>query len=229
MSTSIGNSHTVDLGVTPPARTPHWTSALWQMRGIGLFRILRTNLFHRTHYYLMSRPLREVPETTAARSPITFRPGTQTDIDALVRALPDADPETRHHLLIRLHFYNQGFESFYIGDTPDGNLAYLQWLIRPDDACVQSRFFHRAYQPLRRDQVLVENAFCFTRYRGLGLLPQLTLQLLRTAQEEGYKWAVTYIRGDNLTSLRQFTDLGFRFAHMIREYKILGTRFRNIH
>lgn len=75
---------------------------------------------------------------------------------------------------------------------------------------------------------MIENAFTFPPYRGLGYLLSGTLQLLDQARERGYRSAVCYIRKDNLKSINEFSKMGFKITKMVTEYKFFGKTWRTL-
>jgi hypothetical protein len=140
--------------------------------------------------------------------------------------LPELSPSNRKELLVRLLFYEAGFEHCYIAYTADGDLAAIQWLLRPhENKQLQARFPHRFY-PIGPRQVMIENAFVFPDSRSVGVLRIITMHLLATALSEGYTHAVTYIPKEKIASLNAFIALGFKIRKLTRERKLLGSTRR---
>jgi L-amino acid N-acyltransferase YncA len=98
----------------------------------------------------------------------------------------------------------------------------MQWIIYPDENDIIAKYYLNRFKLLKNNQILLENAFTFPRYRGLGLFAAVTSDLLEKAKDEGYKSAITYIRKNALDSLNEFMKQGFKLNAIIREYKILG-------
>ena len=69
---------------------------------------------------------------------------------------------------------------------------------------------------------MLENAFTFPRFRGLGLLPVVSAELLTIARDQGYKYAIVYIQKNQIVALNVFVNLNFKIRKMVREYKIFG-------
>ncbi len=90
------------------------------------------------------------------------------------------------------------------------------------------KHYRRRFLPLGSSEVMLENSFTFPAYRGRGLMPFATWQLLNKARELGYRRAVTYIRKEKIDPLNQFLRMGFSIKKIVREYKLLGYARRSL-
>jgi hypothetical protein len=147
---------------------------------------------------------------------------TPDDIPQLLSVVPSLEDADRKELLARIYFYDLGFSKLYSVKIEDGEIAYIQWLITPEDNPVIRARYHRLFFELKPRQVLLENVFTFPRYRGLGYLPFATEQLLVKAREMGYQTVIVYIRNDKITTLNEFVNMGFRFANLLRIIQVFG-------
>ena len=77
--------------------------------------------------------------------------------------------------------------------------------------------------PLKPDEVLLEFAYTFTPFRGLGVMGDAMGQLLRVAAQSGARWARTYVSDDNIPSLRGCSKVGFELDHVRTTTNRLGT------
>ena len=75
---------------------------------------------------------------------------------------------------------------------------------------------------------MLENSFTFPAYRGRGLMPVATWQLLNKARELGYRRAVTYIRKEKIDPLNLFLHMGFSIKRIVREHKLVGGAWRTL-
>ena len=146
---------------------------------------------------------------------------TPDDIPQLLSTVSSLEEADRKELMARIHFYDLGFSKLY-GVKTDGDIAYIQWLITPEDNPVIRARYHRLFFELKPRQVLVENVFTFPPYRGLGYLPFATEQLLVKARDMGYQTVIAYIRNDKLATLNEFVNMGFRFANRMRIVQVFG-------
>lgn len=180
------------------------------------------NIFAVNYYYVLYVHLSLVKRPKLRTFGYDLSPADEKDFERLIDQFPHFSPDTRKALLARIFFRRAGFRHCYVVRKPDGRLAYMQWLIYPDENDILAERFGRRFYLLQPDQVMLENAFSFPDVRGLGLLPCISSDLLVKAGEQGYKSAVIYIKNGQITSLNEFMRLGFKIRKMVREYKILG-------
>jgi len=124
--------------------------------------------------------------------------------------------------MIRIYFYLAGFKNCYVARDKHGRICYIQWIVYPDENEYLKRWFREDFYLLNENQVMIENAFTFPRYRGLGLLSSVTMDLLGKAEGRGYRSIVAHIRKDNFAPLNEFISLGFKIRNLVKEYKFLG-------
>lgn len=92
----------------------------------------------------------------------------------------------------------------------DGQPAYCQWLIGPAGLPVMVTANPDGwYDPLASDEVLLEGAYTFQRARGQGAMADCMGQLLRIAQAQGARTAVTCVGDHNVASLKGCRRVGF--------------------
>jgi hypothetical protein len=194
----------------------------------GVLRLLGSRLFSVNHYYLLGKNLAaplECPEAIGIMTPLMEI--TKEDIAMINDSLNSLDANDKREVLARLMFYWNGFRNCYIVKT-GGNVAYMQWIIFPtENQTIKEKYSARFY-PLTRNQVMIENAFTFPRYRGTGYLLHGTAALLDLARSKGYRSAICYIRRDRVASLNEFTRMGFRIIRMLSEYRVFGRVWRKL-
>jgi hypothetical protein len=71
-------------------------------------------------------------------------------------------------------------------------------------------------------EVLLEGAYTFRAFRGIGAMADGMGQLLRIARDEGHEAAITYVGADNVPSLRGCARVGFVLDHVRRNKRVLG-------
>ena len=194
----------------------------------AFLRLLLDTLFSMNQYYILGRSLAPPLEYSFARMPKgDISPLTENDITYLRRNISLLNEEDRRELLARLFFYESGFTNCYVMRNGT-DIAYLQWIIFPSENRVISQKYSTKFNLLSDKQVMIENAFTFPNYRGRGYLPFGTQQLLELAKRNGYSSAICYIRTDRITSLNEFTKMGFKIVKMVDEYKLFGKAWRTL-
>ena len=114
--------------------------------------------------------------------------------------------------LVRTWMCASGVPTLYAADASDGRPIYAQWLIRsPDDWHLQNKPPH---DELTDGEVMLEGAYTFVAFRGVGAMADGMAQLLRIARDEGSKAAITYVHSDNIPSLRGCARVGFVLDHV---------------
>jgi hypothetical protein len=190
--------------------------------------ILLNRLFAIRHVLIMKLNLKSFQPRAVARKPAgQIRQLTAGDIPGLFSAAASLGEEDRRELLARIHFYELGFTKLY-GVWVEDEIAYIQWLIMPDENPVIRSRYHRLFFELKPGQVLLENVFTFPRYRGFGYLPFVSEQLLLKAKEAGFQTVIAYIRDDKLTTLNEFVQMGFRFVNLLRIIQLFGFTRRRL-
>jgi RimJ/RimL family protein N-acetyltransferase len=61
---------------------------------------------------------------------------------------------------------------------------------------------------------MLEFAYTFTPFRGLGIMGDAMRRLLQVAADDGHRSAITYVRDDNIPSLRGCQKVGFDLDHV---------------
>jgi hypothetical protein len=143
------------------------------------------------------------------------------DMAGIKASLGSHPPNERRELVTRLMFFNDGFKHCY-GVKRGSEIAYMQWIVLPSENSIIESLHRGRFLPLCQTQVLLENAYTFPRYRGLGYLPAVSASLLINARKDGFVSAITYIRDNNFTALNEFIKIGFRITRRVTEIRLLG-------
>ena len=196
--------------------------------GYQLFRLLLSRLFSISYYFVIKINLQKLNGYPFTRTP----PGnlsllTTDDLLNIKNNIQHLKQADRRDLLARIRFYEDGFHNCY-GMKVDDKIAYIQWIVYPDENHIIQKFYRSRFNQINENQVLIENAFTFPEFRSKGYLPYVTRILLKKAHERGYTSAVGYIKFNNIVSLNEFLAMNFKISRVIRELKLLGFIFRNL-
>lgn len=195
------------------------------IKSIGLnfiFKILLKNMASINHYYILQRGLVDLTEERVSRVKFYICTANNEDIMTIINTLKYVDNPSRKEIVVRMLFYNSGFKNCYIAKTTSGDIAYLQWLIYPHENDIIKKYYSNRFNLLRENQVMVENAFTYPKYRGLGLKRDMTNELLKEAKKRGYTSAITYVRKDLIHAINDHIMNGFKITKLVTEYKIFG-------
>jgi L-amino acid N-acyltransferase YncA len=109
-----------------------------------------------------------------------------------------------------------------VGRTANGGeLCYIQWLVSRKDGEVVKSGFQSRLPSLNEDDILVENAFTFRKYRGKGVYPSALTRLAEISRGKGFKRMLVYVKEDNIASLKGCEKAGFRVFERVPEVKLL--------
>jgi len=192
------------------------------------FKYLAKNILFIDHYYILYLNLSSLKMPTRSRFNYYLNAADESDFESLIDRLLQLDLLARKEIVARVFFRQAGFKHCYFARTRNGQPAYMQWLIYPDENQIIAKRFRYRFYPLRPNQVMLENAFTFPKFRGLGLLPIVSAELLAIARNQGYKNAIVYIQKNQIVSLNEFLKLDFKIRKIVREYKIFGITKRTL-
>ena len=170
--------------------------------------------------YILRRDLFEPLTPPVAKVPITVRAVRDSDMSRILKERP------RRYSVLRANI-----PTCYIAESPDGQLCYMQWLIAPAEQMRFRRYFSGELKNLRDDEVLLEFAYTFEKFRGQGVMAAAMAKIAEQNISQGARWALTSVRDDNLASLKGCKNAGFRpymyrteqwrLFHLKQSFKIL--------
>jgi GNAT superfamily N-acetyltransferase len=117
----------------------------------------------------------------------------------------------------------------FVARDDAGAPIYAQWLVKAEHWARLDRFAPGRYPQLGRDEGLVEGAFTFPRFRGLGVMADGMAQLLAIARDAGSRSVLTYVGDANVPSLRGCARVGFDLDHVRVNRRRLGRRSSTVH
>ena len=183
---------------------------------------LRRQIWSRANFLGMEKTLNAESVQVPCAIEYRLRPASKEDLEEMVRLARLEGKEAVRELVQRKWFYDCGFHDCYVARTvKDNELCYVQWLVsRVDNKAIDDGFGNRLPR-LQEDEILVENAFTFSKYRGNRLYPSALLQLAEVARKRGFRRMLVYVREDNIASLKGCERAGFRVFEKVPEVKLL--------
>jgi RimJ/RimL family protein N-acetyltransferase len=165
--------------------------------------------------YILRRDLaRPLVPRPAAKIPIRIRPMDPGDFEVLIRERPRRLPTLRSNI-----------PSCYLATAEDGSICYMQWLIRADEQDRFRPYFKGELAAFDSDTVLFEYAYTFARFRGHGIMAAALAEIVERESPPDARWAITYVKTDNVASLKSCARAGFR-PYMLRTESWRGFRLR---
>jgi len=199
--------------------------ALFVLANLGLkntFKVISKNTLYFDHYFALTANLSSVGSPPKIRGVYFIRKAEEKDFENLMNSIKSFDYEDRKEIIIRLFFYHAGFKNCYLAITEKGDLAAMQWLVYPDENELIKKEFQDRFYPLKKNQLMLQNFFTFPRFRGLGYMPAMVVDLMKMAKEDGYRNVIGYVRKDRVGTINEMINIGFKLRKLIREYKIFG-------
>ncbi len=191
--------------------------------GLGnLWYLIRTNLWSHQIYFLLQLNLNQFKPYDIRKKPSgKLLPLSDEDVESIYNHIGEVRGEERRELLGRVRFAHNKFPHGHCIKV-DEKVVYVQWLIEPKCRDAFEEVYPNRFKPLNDKQVMLENAYTWPEHRGKGYYYYISSQLLQQAKENGYKFAVGYVRADKMDSFNAMLRLGFRVTHVQKERKILG-------
>ncbi len=170
-----------------------------------LTRELVKRVFSNSESYLLRRDLTVPFHASAPKQPIEVRSIRDGDKADILEARPG-----------RLLILRANIPTCYLATTASGEICYMQWLVGHNDLERFKPFFDGELKDLGEDEVLLEFAYTFERFRGQKIMPAAMAAIAEKGLLSGARYAVTYVQKDNIAALKGCSAAGFS-PYMIRD------------
>jgi hypothetical protein len=134
-----------------------------------------------------------------AKIPIVVRPLRRDDMPAILPERP-----------VRVAALESGLSTCYVATTEENEICYMQWLIDSSQNELVARQFNGLCPTLNQDEMLLEWAYTFKKFRGLGIMGRAMAQISEKGAEKGARWLFTFVDVANVASLKGCKNAGFR-------------------
>ncbi|MDR3566732.1 MAG: hypothetical protein P4L43_01755 [Syntrophobacteraceae bacterium] len=188
----------------------------------GMSRLLCDRLLSFNQVFILQTSLLSVSAPHPHRMQFSLSRVEEGDWTEILRQAHCVDTESRREIFARAMFFKNGFKNCYALRSKTGLIAHIQWVVFPEENDLIGTHYRGHFMPLDRGEIMIENAFTFPRFRGLGLYAYGTRGLMDLGRQQEYKKASSYVRSEKVASLNELIRLGFSFKRVVREYKVLG-------
>jgi hypothetical protein len=158
--------------------------------------------------------LNAIPDVRPAKLPIEMTRRDTSTFRGFENELERVEGTDYLEVLFRIWSCEAGVQALYAADGREGEPAYAQWIVRPEEQDALHEHAPGRYSRLDPDEVLLEGAYTFRDFRRMGMMNDGMAQLLRIARDDGYASAITYVGADNVASLRGCANVGFTLDHV---------------
>jgi hypothetical protein len=162
-------------------------------------------VFSNKESYLLRRDLTVPFQPAPPKQPIEIRPIRESDKAAILSARPG-----------RLAILRANIPTCYLAITASGEICYMQWLIEHDNIERFKPFFDGELKNLSNDEVLLEFAYTFEKFRGQRIMGAAMAAIAEKGLLSGARYAVTYVQKANVAALKGCSLAGFS-PYMTRE------------
>lgn len=197
------------------------------LRGAGPSTVLRKAVEQTwwTRVFLGLRcDLASLPPIRPAKFEITMRPRESATFPGFLEELERVKGQDYIDVFLRQSMCDAGVQTLHAALGPDGSPAYAQWLVTPENQALLHAHQAGRYPTLKPGEALLEGAYTFCRFRGVGAMADGMGQLLRIAKGGGAHRVYTYVAADNVPSLRGCANVGFVLDHVRINTRRLGLR-----
>jgi replicative superfamily II helicase len=191
-----------------------------------LIKLIVKYIFSMDYLYILTANIDNVQKESYFRYKYVIKKMEEMDLYRIRDHISKLEGKDRKELLIRLIFYEDGFKNCYVVRNSLNKIIHLQWIISPNENSIITEKYPTHFRKLQKKQIMLENAFTFPKYRGIGLFPVISKDLLFMAKKEGYKYAIVYVKKDAIYAINENIKIGFRIRKIIKEYKIFGKTLR---
>ena len=147
----------------------------------GMSELLLDRLFSFNNVFILQTSLSGVSAPNPHRMQFSISKMEEGDWDSILRQARSLDIESRREILARALFFRNDFRNCYALRSKTGSIAHIEWIVFPEENDSISAHYRHLFKPLDRYEVMIENAFTFPKFRGLGLYAYGTRHLLNLA------------------------------------------------
>jgi len=172
----------------------------------AVLEVGRSRIYSNRTDILLRRDLTKPFKAPAAKIPIHLRELQISDIPKILKTIAE-----------RLPAIKAGLQTCYVAVTDDDEICYMQWLIASSQNHLRPRNVGLILQP---DEMLLEWAYTFEKFRGLGVMAAAMALISERAALVGAHWALTLVEQNNIASLKGCKNAGYR------PYKLRAEQWR---
>ena len=183
---------------------------------IGVPFLLRTavnRLWSEERYLGLVCDLSALPAVRPAKIKVVMEARDLRTFGGFEQELKQVSGSDAFQIYLRIRSRKAGVSTLYAANQAGGPV-FCQWLITPDEQ--EALFAHspHSYDRLKPDEVLIEGAYTFLSFRGMGVMTDGISQVLHIAHDLGARRAITYVAQDNAASLAGCARAGFVLDHL---------------
>jgi len=161
--------------------------------------------------YCLRRDLDGQFNTTKASIPIKIRKIEEKDLEQLFD--PDATYENSEEYkenVSRKLLLNSGIEQCFVATDENDKPLYMQWLISHKENDKLQKVYRGGFAEMNIDEMLLEGAYTLISARGKRIMSEAMATISSIGKKKGAKHLLTYVKSDNIPSLKGCQKSGYR-------------------
>ena len=189
---------------------------------IPFLRHLKAQIYERSIFLGLEKDLGSDSIVVPCDIPYYLAAATAEDIEELAEAAKAEGKESAYELLGRQWYYESGFRDCYLARSQETDeLCFIQYMIPAANYELIDSSFRNRLPNIREDEVWLENSYTFRKYRGKRVMSSILIELASIARRKGFRRMVTYIKEDNIASIKGCERAGFKVFERVPERKLL--------
>ncbi|WP_242927283.1 GNAT family N-acetyltransferase [Pontibacter vulgaris] len=197
----------------------------WKLTNNRLYSIAAKERIYSTRYwYGLKRYLVDDFQNPKAKINITVRPLEERDIDYLLDTTGLTEKEVKQ-INYQRKLVNSNLQTCFVAVTEDGKPCYMQWLVGPANNHKIRSTFNGLFPQLKANEALLEGAYMHPAYRGLGIMPDAMCQIAEKAADIGASEVITFVKLNNIPSLKGCRGCGFSPYSLLQETWLLKRKY----
>ncbi len=183
----------------------------------------------KSDYYVLRRTLNEETYSVPCKLEYSLAVATPQEMQEIFDLLAQENRDSIMQLVFRKIFYDYGLTNCYLARTMTNNQpCYIQWMVSSQDMRQSKGKVRECYPLIAPNEVMLEHAYTFKKYRGQGLMSSVMVKLADIAKAQGYQQMISYVERDNMASLKGCEKAGFHKYGLWQEGRILFLNHRKI-
>jgi RimJ/RimL family protein N-acetyltransferase len=189
-----------------------------------MYHLYRTNV-----YVGFEKDLKEDDPEISCKVDYQLNPGTREELESIFQEIKDKYKDIAIDLITRRRYYDLGIEKCYIArEKITQEPCYITWMISANGTAAARDFIAQHFINLKPNEVLLEGALTFGKFRGKSVSTSITNSLARLARSQGYKRMILFVLQNNKASARVCQKTGYKQFSTIIERRFLFTIKRKI-
>ncbi len=186
-----------------------------------LFKEIKQRAYRQETFIGLAKSLNEPDFPVRCKIEYSLRLAAAGDIEDMVLHCRDEGKEATFDIIQRKWFFESGFHNCYVARAiSTGEICYLQWAISLRDSNAESQLFKSTFPRLKSQDLLLEHAYTFRKFRGNKIMPSVMNQLFQIARQNGFARVITYVLDNNPASLKACYTVGFQDFEIVRRTKL---------